>query len=271
MVGERVGEGGGLAMNDGITTCINVLRSILLHLKENGLQLSELPKEELVQQISPYARALGDYFGSLSEEGRKAFRDLRGIQGQTKRTRRCQQYLRERFPTFSPAGLDQFISEEKAQTNLKAKEIIDRIEMTLQRVIVEELKRECGSGEGEWWTVGVPKQVRAKVSQRFEEEDGRRGGREYYFDLIDYRAIAAENFELFDPLLGYGMSKGKEKRFAWMAFVNERRKIVAHPTSAVTIPLEDLALLEEYDKWLTRQLSGGSLTGGESDVEEDAS
>jgi DNA sulfur modification protein DndB len=262
------GEGGGLAMNDGITTCINVLRSVFLHLKENGVDLRPVSKEEIVQQLAEYGKVLGEYFGSLSEEGRKAFRDLRGIQGQTKRTRRCQQYIRDRFPTFNPAGLDQFISEEKAQTNIKAKEIIDRIETALQRVIVEELKRECGPGEGEWWTVGVPKQVRTKVSARFEDEDGRRGGREYYFDLIDYRAIAVENFGLFDPLLGYGTSKGKDKRFAWMAFVNEKRKIVAHPTSAVTISLEDLALLEEYDKWLATQLSGNSMAGSDVDTEE---
>jgi len=260
------GEGGGLAMNDGITTCINILRSVFLHLAGEGKGLPGLSNENLAALIRPYAEALGKYFGALSEEARKGFRDLRGIQGQTKRTRRCQQALRERFPTFNPPGLDQFISEEKAQTNIRAKEIIDRIETTLQRVIVEELKRECGSGDSEWWTVGVPKQVRLKVTHRHEEEDGRRGGKEYYFDLIDYRTIALENWPLFEPILGYGKGN-KEKRTAWMAFVNERRKVVAHPTSAVSVSLEDLAQLEEYDHWLINQLSAGLSADAGEDVE----
>ncbi len=260
------GEGGGLAMNDGITTCINILRSVFLHLQEQH-PLNGLSSEKLADKMGDYADALGKYFGSLSEEDRKGFRDLRGIQGQTKRTRRCQQFLRERFPAFNPPGLDQFIAEEKAQTNIRAKEIIDRIETSLQKLIVEELKRECGPGDSEWWTVGVPKQVRLKVTARFEEEDGRRGGKEYYFDLIDYRTIAMDNWELFESLLGYGKGN-KEKRTAWLAFVNERRKIVSHPTSAVSIPLEDLARLEEYGMWLDTQLAAEPGTMSEGDSEQ---
>jgi len=264
------GEGGGLAMNDGITTCINVLRSVFLHLQEHGKNLSALSNEELARETAAYGEALGQYFNSLSEDGRKGFRDLRGIQGQTKRTRRCQLFLRERFSEFNPPGLDQFIAEEKAQTNIRAKEVIDRIETNLQKLIVEELKREFGTSDTEWWTLGVPKSIRLKVTQRFEEEDGRRGGKEYYFDLIDYRTIATatENWEIFEPLLGYGKGN-KEKRTSWMSFVNERRKIVAHPTSAISIPLEDLARLEEYGTWLDNQLSVGIETSpdGESELE----
>lgn len=266
------GDGGGLAMNDGITTCINVLRSVFLHLEEENKDLARISTQELAGLLQPYAEALGAYFGGLSEEARKGFRDLRGIQGQTKRTRRCQQFLRERFPAFNPAGLDQFVREEKAQTNIRAKEIIDRIETTLQRVVVEELKRECGSSDSEWWTVGVPKSVRLKVTARYEEEDGRRGGKEYYFDLIDYRTIALDNWLLFESLLGYGKGS-KDKRTAWMAFVNERRKIVSHPTSAVSVSLEDLAQLEEYDHWLNSQLSVGASSDSseEADVQESGS
>ncbi|HEY3569407.1 MAG TPA: DGQHR domain-containing protein [Thermoanaerobaculia bacterium] len=265
------GEGGGLAMNDGVTTCINVLRSVFLYLNEKGLNLGELSNEELADQITVYAEALGQYFNSLSEDGRRGFRDLRGIQGQTKRTRRCQQFLREKFPDFSPSGLDQFIAEEKAQTNIRAKEIIDRIETSLQKFIVEELKREYGPNDAEWWTLGVPKSIRLRVTARYEEEDGKRGGKEYYFDLIDYRTISTEkdNWELFEPFLGYGKGS-KEKKTSWMAFVNEKRKIVSHPTSAVTISLEDLAMLEEYGTWLANQLSATPevISEGENDQEE---
>jgi DNA sulfur modification protein DndB len=247
------GEGGGLAMNDGLTACVNVLRSVTSHLAEEGHNLHLLDDDSLYAAVQPYSAALGSYFGSLSEQDRKAFRDLRGVQGQTKRTRMCQQAIRLTVPSFNPPGLEDFIRDEKAQTNKNAKEIIDRIELALQRVVIEELKRECGPEESQWWMVGVPRNVRIKVTERHEEDDGARGGKEAYFDLIDYRRIALDNWQLFEPLLGRG-GGAKDKRTSWMVFVNEKRKIVAHASSATSISMEDLGRLEEYDLWLTRHL-----------------
>lgn len=254
------GVGGGLSMNDGLTACVNVLRSVMAHLAEAGKKLLELSDAELSSEVSAYGETLGSYFGSLPDQDRKAFRDLRGIQGQTKRTRMCQQALHLAIPSFNPPGLEEFLRDEKAQTNKRAKEVIDKIETTLQRVIVEELKRECGPDDSEWWMVGVPKFVRLKVTERHEEDDGARGGRENYFDLIDYRKIAMDNWTLFEPLLS--RDKGsREKRTSWMAFVNEKRKIVAHASSAITISLEDLGRLEEYQTWLTAHLEGEVAAG----------
>jgi DNA sulfur modification protein DndB len=248
------GEGGGLAMNDGVITCINVLRSVFQLL--NNQKLVQLDNEDLFEIIKKYAVALGEYLGSFSEQERKSFRDLRGVQGQTRRTRNCQAAIRQKIADFNPSGLDQFVQQEKAQTNTHAKEIIDHIERKLQRVILEELRRECGEDESGWWMLGVPKPVRLKVSQRFEEEGGQRGGKEHYFDLIDYSKIALQNWQLFEPILAYGKSgSSKEKRLSWLNFVNEKRNIVAHPSAAVTLTLEELAQLEEYQGWLDNQVS----------------
>lgn len=106
----------------------------------------------------------------------------------------------------------------------------------------------------------MPKSVRLKVGARYEEEDGRRGGKECYFDLIDYRSIATSNWQLFEPLIAYGTGN-KEKRTAWMAFVNEQRKIVAHPSSAASVSLEDLNELQAYAEWLAgKREVNGSVT-----------
>lgn len=247
------GEGGGLAMNDGIITCINVMRSVFQQL--SGQRLVHLDNEDLFAAVKRYAAALGEYLGSLSEQERKAFRDLRGIQGQTRRTRNCQAAMRLKIPDFNPPGLDQFIQQEKAQTNARAKLIIDDIERKLQQMVLEELRRECGEDESGWWMVGVPKAVRLKVSQRFEEEGGQRGGKENYFDLIDYSKIALQNWQLFEDLLAYGRSGSKEKRLSWLTFVNEKRNIVAHPSAAVSLTLEELAQLEDYQRWLDDRIS----------------
>ena len=154
-------------MNDGVITCINVLRSVFQHL--DNKKLIHLDNEDLFEVVKKYAVAVGEYLGAFSEQDRKVFRDLRGIQGQTRRTRNCQQAIRQVISGFNPSGLDQFIQQEKAQTNIRAKEIIDRIERTLQKVVLEELREECGQDESGWWMLGVPKPVRLKVSERFSK------------------------------------------------------------------------------------------------------
>ena len=255
------GDGGGIAMNDGVTTCLNVLRSVFQQLDAMGVRLIHLNDEDLFERVKPYANALGTYFKSLSEDGRRKFRELRGIQGQTTRTRRCQQAIHEQISLFKPPGLEEFLRLEKAETNKKAKEIIDAIETVLQKVVLEELYREFGTHESQWWMLGVPKPVRLKVAQRFEEEEGKRGGKEYYFDLIDYRQIAVSNWELFESILGYGKSgSSKDKRTSWMNDLNEKRKIVSHASSGVHLTMEELSQLEQYDRWLTRQIEGTEAT-----------
>jgi len=253
---KGAGEGGGLAMNDGVIACINVLKSVFQHLENK--KLIRYGNEDLFEFLKPYASALSAYLGGLSEQERKAFRDLRGVQGQTRRTRNCQQALRQSIPDFNPQGLDQFIQQEKLQTNTKGKEIIDRIERTLQRLVLEELRRECGEEESGWWMTGIPKAVRVKVSERFEEDEGKRGSRENYFDLLDYQKIALQNWGLFEPLLAYGTTGKKEARIRWLGVINEKRNVVSHPSAGIMLTVEDVAHLEEFERWLQAKISSAN-------------
>src|SRR5207237_6041683 len=90
--------GGGLAMNDGIAVCLQVLRSAFEALTAKGARLPSLSTEELIDEIRPYGEALGQYFGSLTIEQRQAFRELRGVQGQTRGTRHAQRAMRRQIP-----------------------------------------------------------------------------------------------------------------------------------------------------------------------------
>jgi DGQHR domain-containing protein len=251
-------EGGGLAMNDGVSACIEVLRSVLQTPEGSSTTLVKLSEDDLLKKLEPYANALGTYLGSLNEAARKQFRDYRGIQGVTTRMRRCQQAIRDQIPTFNPNGLDEFVASEKQQTNSKAKTIIDAIESLLQRTCIEVLSGEFG--EDSWWVEGVPKSVRAAASGRYEDDNGKRGGREYYFDLIDYRKIATENWSLFEGLFGYGKPSGKDKKTQWLVDVNDSRKVVAHASSGKTLSLEELEFLQNIEAWLTASINGNPAT-----------
>jgi DNA sulfur modification protein DndB len=154
--------GGGLAMNDGVGAGVGVLKSVFQHLEKQGKKLIDRDVDDLFEFVKKYGEALAAYLGSLSEDERRKFRDLRGAQGVGTRVRHGEKAIREKFPDFNPDGLDEFLEKEKAQTNSKAKEIIDRIEMTLQKAIITELKQEFGEDESGWWMDGIPKQVRPK-------------------------------------------------------------------------------------------------------------
>jgi DNA sulfur modification protein DndB len=225
---------------------------------QKGAKLIHLDHDDLVEVITPYARGLGAYFGRMSTEDRKGFRDLRGIQGQNARTRHAQAAIRQVFPDFTPPGLDDFLKLEKEQTNLKAKEVIDRIERILQTIVVETLKSEFGNRETEWWTLGVPKKVRLEAAQRSENDDAKRGTKDAYFELMDYRRIALEHWDLFARILGYGTSGNKERKTKWMVTVNDKRNIVSHASSGVALKVEELNELEEYERFLIAGTSGRS-------------
>jgi len=253
--------GGGLAMNDGVGASVGVLKSAFQHLEKNGKKLIDRDPDDLFEFVKKYGEALATYLGSLSEDERKKFRDLRGAQGVGTRVRHGEKAIREKFPDFNPDGLDEFLEKEKAQTNSKAKEIIDRIEMTLQKVILSELRQEFGEDESGWWMDGVPKQVRLEVTKRYEDDDGKRGGKEKYFDFIQYRKIVTDNWELLSEIFAYGKKGvGKDRGTQWMEDLNQKRNCVAHSSSGVSLSIEDLNQVQEYEDWLRRQIAGGNAS-----------
>jgi DNA sulfur modification protein DndB len=261
-------DGGGLAMNDSVTACLMLLKSVLNHIEASGRKLSKLDVLEVNDLIKPYAEALGHYFASLNSEERKLYRDLRGMQGQSARSRRGQQALKNVFPEFSPPGLEDYLNREKEQTNLHAKLVIDRIEVLIKNLVVQELFQEFGE---DWWSEGIPKAMRVAISARSENDDNKRGMKEAYFDLLDYRVIAQNNWSVFQGLLGQGKKNdNKDKQTKWLVEVNEMRNAVAHASSGVSLSVEKLSALKQHEAWLKSKIkSDGSAEEEEALAFED--
>lgn len=246
-------EGGGLAMNNGVTVCINVLRSVLEHLRESS-NLLMLDDRELVELLAPYAEALGKQFARKSADERLAFRQLQGADGQATGTRWCQEELNKAFPAFVPPGLEDWIQRQKANTNDQARRIIDWIELTLQENILSSLKEKYNETSTHWWFAGVPKNVRKKVDDRINESDGKAGTREQNFDLIHYREIIKQNWDVFGGVFAYGTGN-KDKRTVWIAEVGTMRNTVKHPSRREFLSFDKLAQLQGYQDWLKTQFS----------------
>ena len=249
-------EGGGLAMNDGVTACINVLRGILYHLQNSkAFRLGTLSNSELIDVIAPWAKIVGKHFSSSTSDQMIQFRALRGVQGQTTGTRRLEEAIQRIRTEFDPPGLAEFLKREKAQTTARAYEEIKAIEQIIQATVLGELKSEFGTNEEDWWFAGIPKGVRKKVDDRINEEAGKSGGREQNFDFIDYREIMNSNWNLFESALGRGKGS-KENRTKWIVEVNDLRKRVMHASKGQSLPIteEQVALLEDIHRWLESQV-----------------
>ena len=236
-------------MNDGVTVCISVLRSVLEHLDSGKTRLYQLTSPELEEVINPYAKLLGEYFASFSASERQALRALRGSQGQTAGTRHAQKAIHERIPTYSPEGLTDFLELEKAQTSEQAAKLIREIETLLSQTIIGVLKTEFGTDDDRWWYDGVPQKVRKMVSDRQEEDNNRAGSKEAYLDLIHFREIALANWTLLGVVVGRGKTGNKVAKTSWIADVNEIRKVVAHAARGASVSFEQLSELEEYLAW----------------------
>lgn len=248
-------EGGGLAMNDGITVCVNTLRSVFEHLSKGKTKLADLSMQEVIERITPFGEALGQYFAAMDGDQRRAFRALRGVQGQTSGMRHAQAALQSQFPEFQPEGLNHYLDMERAQTNDQAAVLIRQIETLLHKTVLEELKRNYVETPDQWWFDGVPQSARTQATGRREDDKGKAGGNEAYLDVIHYRDIALHNWGLFSELLAYG-SGDKSKKTSWIAQVNEIRKGVMHASRGSYVTYEQLGLLQSYLRFLKQQTSG---------------
>jgi DNA sulfur modification protein DndB len=260
------GQGGALAMNDGVTILLNVCRSVLKYFMDRGFKLHDLDENEITQLITPFGRSLGEHFAGISNQELEKFRSLRGGQGHGTGTRLCQAVISNRFPEFKPAGLQEFLDLQELHTSEEAMNIARRIEVALHKFVLSELKEEYGSEESGWWFRGIPRATRQRIDKLRNEEAVPRA-RESLFDLIDFRSIIEDNWDLFGAILVQGAGN-KEKKTKWLVRLNEIRNVAAHPANG-PVPLEDVEYLHETERWLKTRLdeaNRGELEPSELEV-----
>jgi len=243
--------GGGLAMNDGVSIAVDVLRSVVDHFGKGRVKLADLTLKEVADCLTPWAKALGDYFAGMTAEQKLQFRGLRGNQGHATGLRHAQGFIQARFSDFQPDGLVEFLEREKARTNDTAISLINEIERFVSRIVIDVLRANLGTADDAWWYQGVPTNVRTSATSKQEYDQNRRGARERYLDFIDYRDIIQDHWPLFSKLLARGKgNESKAIRTAWMARINEIRKIAAHGSSATWVSFEQLNELNGFLVWL---------------------
>jgi DGQHR domain-containing protein len=224
-------EGGYLCTNNGITALLIVLAAILEHLEDySDKKPWQIEPGELVKRVEPYVQPVIDHFGGLDIVQIKDFRRQVGNVGQRSAAYAMLQVISAAKPGFNPAGLEDYIrSQDRTGTN-EARQLMPELQLKIQDASLRLLRSAYGDGEDNWWRKGVPLKVRTEVAGR-KEANERAGQVEQFFELLDYKAIAAmpQNWESFKPYFGVGPRQGKEASLSWFDRLNELRNRIAHP------------------------------------------
>jgi DNA sulfur modification protein DndB len=247
------GDGGAIAMNNGITIQLNVLRSVLRFYFDQGAPLHALTEQQLMDKLGPFAHVLGRHFSTMSSAQILQFRRLQGVAGQTTGTRECQAAMTAALPDYRPEGLDHFMLLRDSKTSEEAQSIITRVQRQLHRYLMDDLKAEYGDSEQGWWSKGIPKEMRVRIDAARNLDEALEP-RESKFYLIEYRDIILHNWERL------GVVFGNRNRTTWLVHLNEIRNVAFHPEKGF-VSLEDLQFLRAVDQWFADRL-GGRDSGG---------
>ena len=112
--------------------------------------------------------------------------------------------------------------------------VLNQIEVILYEWILDGLNKRYGP---DWWTKGVPVNLRKQCVVRAEEE-GKGISPEAYFTFIDLRVIVQSNWDIFGPSIEkISRETGKQRSTEWLVELNEARNIWAHPIKQRFVPI----------------------------------
>ena len=170
--------------------------------------------------------------------------------------------------TFSPPGLEDYISSKDDRRVQEAEATIKFVELRATEIIVGYFKKLHGD---KYWNYMGTRDMRVKAYDRQQEQTpDKQLDLEIYLDLIDKKKIIekAETWNVFKPYFDIPLpnEKGYAKNVKWLDRLNELRKIVAHPSHKRTFKPDDLAFLEWLRKAFEQKLlsapdAAGSAAG----------
>ncbi len=231
------------------------LKDVIVDL-EKSIKLYDLRDHELVENLQPYAEALGTALGNWSAEKRMEFRGWVGGVGQDKGTMAFNEEIHKYISTFVPDGLKDFIEAREAGTRTQAFEQISQIEKTLKDTVFLILKRKHkdSSKKDAWWWLGVNPNTRDKVNKMINDSNGEEGDREDNFDFIDFHTTITKNWDVpWKDFLRMGLGNNQKTQTAWLVEINITRKFTDHDKGRYPT-LDEVKKLREYNTCLQQQV-----------------
>lgn len=237
------GEGGYLCTNNGVSALLLVLGSVVDHLDQFGsVKPWQATPQELADAIRPFAAPITEIFRKADLPEIRQYRRQVGNAGQRQSAFAMMEVVQSEKPGFNPDGLAEYIrSQDQTGTNT-ARQLMPELQLTIHDATMALLRGLFGDDESGWWRKGVPEKVRTEVAAR-RETNPEGGAYDQFFELLDYRSIAAANWDSFDPYFAFGSGRGKEHQLAWFAKLSAIRNRIAHPERG-TVSVDELAFIE---------------------------
>jgi hypothetical protein len=256
------GEGGYLCTNNGLTALLIVLEQVIEHLDRHAsFRAWQATPTELVQAIAPYQEPVIDWFAAAAPAEIRHYRRQVGNVGQRQAAFGMMELIHAQKPGFDPPGLEAYLkSQDQTGTNT-ARQLMPELQLRIHDTTLRLLVGRFGEDESGWWRKGVPEKVRTEVAAR-REASPEGGAYDQFFELLDYRAIAAALWEQFQPYFAYGDGRSKEKQLSWFSSLNGIRNRIAHPERG-PVSEEELAFIEslmEHFEGLADTLPTGGTT-----------
>jgi DNA sulfur modification protein DndB len=245
------GQGGFLAMNLGVRTLLRVLKSLLAFTeRETGLNCRDLRADEILDYIEQYTAPISNFFKDSTAEKVAPFRRNSSLAGVKDNSLGMMFFIKEEFADFYADGLKEYIDSRDEEGTEESRKLVADIQKMMSTFVIGKLKEHYGEKDRHWWYEGIPNSIRERCVKDRENAHGK-GEPENYFYLLDYSAIAANNWaSIFQHSFSYYNQGKKIDRLKWVKELNDIRNIVSHPERGVlnTEQVQFVRNLHQYTK-----------------------
>ncbi len=253
------GRDGYLSTNVGVQAYILLLRDLIRYWElQTACDAKQVAPSEMLQEIEEYLAPVVSFLQSATDEQMKAkFTVVLGGSGPVEYFFKLCQLIKSQINDFNPEGLDRFEAEQSDERYKNAADKLREIEVEMNRLIFDVLKKRFGEMRDEYWEDGVPdSNVKTEAYKRSQDDSkDKRGPLESYLTVLDYKKIVEnkQNWPMFKsvfniPEIG---DKGLAKNLKWFERLNELRRVPSHPSPERRFKLEDY----DYIDWLYDEVS----------------
>jgi DGQHR domain-containing protein len=238
-------KGGFLCTNNGLRALLRLLKDLIIFIeRDDHIKMETMSAEDIVEKVAAYTAPLIEFFTNASQDEIQNFRSRQALDGVKRNCLGMMGIISESRPAFKTPELQNYLDSRDKEGTTIAHNLIDEINLTVHKDVLDQLKKSYPNGE-EWW-LKVPLNTRKKCDEHWNNDNGAKN-RWQYLSLADYQTIVTSNWELFDKRYDFG-DKGKSSKKAdkvsWIGHVNKIRQTTHHPEKGL-ISKDEVAWIKE--------------------------
>lgn len=160
-------EGQGILTNNtGINALLRIFSDVLEYVvNETGIQPRQKAPKDLLAQCRPMFSAVVEFYKNMTPEIRDEIKHQYGGKGVVKHWRYFQKAIKDEYPGFSPAGLDEWWADNSKQHNEETQRMLEEIATQVARWVWDFL-----SEKGYGIPYGLDVKLYGRAKKAFQEQ-----------------------------------------------------------------------------------------------------